>query len=71
MILEKYKDQLIGDPVVHSHLSVLYDTLLEQNLSRLIEPFSRVEIEHIAKLIELSVDVVEKKLSQVLFSNVI
>ena len=63
--LEQYKEQLRGDPVVNSHLSILYDTLLRQNLCRLIEPFSRVEISHIAKLIELDPAVVEKKLSQV------
>jgi len=39
--------------VVHSHLGTLYDNLLEQNLSRLLEPFSNVQIEHIARLINL------------------
>ena len=29
-------------PIVHAHLSQLYDTLLEGNLARLIEPFSCV-----------------------------
>jgi len=67
--LDKYKEQLAGDPVVHSHLSVLYDTLMEQNLCRLIEPFSRVEIDHIAKLIELPTDVVERKLSQMILDK--
>lgn len=66
--LENYKDQLRGDSVVNAHLSILYDTLLQQNLCRLIEPFSRVEISHIAKLIELDATVVERKLSQVYLS---
>eukprot|EP00210_Caulerpa_lentillifera_P004687 g4472.t1 len=71
MNLNDYKEQLQGDPIVNSHLTVLYDTLLQQNLGRLIEPFSRVEISHIAKLIELDSAIVEKKLSQMILDKAI
>ncbi|CAF3351128.1 unnamed protein product [Rotaria sp. Silwood1] len=67
--LKDYKTELSDDPVVHSHLGTLYDNLLEQNLSRLLEPFSNVQIEHIARLIDLPRDVVEKKLSQMILDK--
>jgi len=36
--------ELEDDPIVRSHLDSLYDNLLEQNLCRIIEPFSRVQV---------------------------
>lgn len=63
--LQTYQKELQDDKVIHVHLSRLYDTLLEQNLCRLIEPYSRVEIEHLAKLIKLPTSDILSKLSQV------
>jgi hypothetical protein len=31
-VLSQYKDELVDDPLINSHLSALYGTLLEQNL---------------------------------------
>ncbi|KAI5997671.1 proteasome regulatory particle subunit [Pisolithus orientalis] len=48
-VLRDYKDELSSDPTIRSHLAALYDTLLEQNLLRIIEPYSVVEIDYVAK----------------------
>lgn len=42
--LKTYKQELCDDPIIKAHLNSLYDTMLEQNLCRLIEPYSRVEV---------------------------
>ncbi|EFA76417.1 26S proteasome non-ATPase regulatory subunit 11 [Heterostelium album PN500] len=61
--LNQYPQELKNDAIIHNHLNELYNKLLEQNLCRIIEPFSRVEISHIADLLKLPVQTVEKKLS--------
>ncbi|KAL0038687.1 hypothetical protein WJX79_003222 [Trebouxia sp. C0005] len=67
--LKVHAEQLVDDPVVHTHLSALYDTLLEQNLIRLIEPFSCVQISHLAQLIKLPLETVLSKLAQMILDK--
>lgn len=42
--VEKYSKQLKEDKIVARHLDTLYQTMLEQNLCRIIEPYSRVQV---------------------------
>ncbi|KAG6843917.1 hypothetical protein H0H87_011706 [Tephrocybe sp. NHM501043] len=50
-VLREYKNELSSDPTIRSHLAALYDTLLEQNLLRIVEPYSVVEIEYVAECV--------------------
>lgn len=47
--------------MVQNHLDLLYDNMIEQNLLRVIEPFSRVEVDHVAELVSLGKQDVENK----------
>lgn len=67
--LKEYSKELENDVIVKAHLGTLYDTMLEQNLCRIIEPYSRVEVSHIGKEIKLPVLQVEKKLSQMILDK--
>lgn len=69
--LSDYRYELGSDVFVRSHLRRLYDSMLEQNLIKVIEPFSRVEIDHIAKMVGLDTQQVERKLSQMILDKVI
>jgi len=64
-----YKQELTDDQIIRAHLAELYDTLLEQNLCRIIEPFSVVEINRVAQLIQLPLPEVERKLSQMILDK--
>ncbi|KAI6036002.1 proteasome regulatory particle subunit [Pisolithus microcarpus] len=69
-VLRDYKDELSSDPTIRSHLAALYDTLLEQNLLRIIEPYSVVEIDYVAKQVGQGRQDVEAKLSQMILDKV-
>jgi len=53
--------ELMSDPIIRAHFTALYDNLLEQNLLRIVEPFSRVEVAHVAALVGLPVVQIEFK----------
>ena len=53
--------ELQKDLLIRSHLSILYDTLLEQNLVRIIEPYSSVELSWVAQEVGQTLQTVEEK----------
>ncbi|EIN06974.1 PCI-domain-containing protein, partial [Punctularia strigosozonata HHB-11173 SS5] len=68
--LRDYRDELSSDPTIRSHLAALYDTLLEQNLLRIVEPYSVVEVEYVAQQVGQGRQEVEAKLSQMILDKV-
>jgi len=67
--LKDYKKELEEDKIVSKHLDTLYSNMLEQNLCRIIEPYSRVQVEYVAGKISLPQDQVERKLSQMILDR--
>ncbi|ETW86375.1 hypothetical protein HETIRDRAFT_438720 [Heterobasidion irregulare TC 32-1] len=68
--LRDYREELSSDPTIRSHLAALYDTLLEQNLLRIVEPYSVVEVEYVAQQVGQGRQAVEAKLSQMILDKV-
>ncbi|XP_021455578.1 26S proteasome non-ATPase regulatory subunit 11 isoform X2 [Oncorhynchus mykiss] len=54
--LTEYRGELREDFIISTHLTTLYDNLLEQNLIRVIEPFSRVQGDVERKLSQMILD---------------
>ena len=55
-ILMNYEKELKEDPIISAHLDKLYDNLLEKNLLRVIEPFSKVQVNEFTLLEQIVFD---------------
>ncbi|KAG5642572.1 hypothetical protein DXG03_002559 [Asterophora parasitica] len=69
-VLREYRGELSSDPTIRTHLAALYDTLLEQNLLRIVEPYDTVELEYVAQQVGQGRQEVEAKLSQMILDKV-
>merc|ERR1712126_219725 len=67
--VKKFASELEQDRIVAKHLDSLYQTMLEQNLCRIIEPYKRVQVNFVADKINLPEPEVEKKLSQMILDK--
>lgn len=67
--VQKYLAEISQDSVISHHVRELNERLIEQNLCRIVEPYSRVEIDHIAKLAKLPIDRVQSKLGDMILDK--
>ncbi len=55
--------------VIKRHFNYLYNTLLEDNLKKIILPYSEVQIDYIAQSIGLPMDKILQKLSEMILDE--
>lgn len=63
-VFVEFKKEIEGDEVVNSHTKLLYENLLEKNLFKIIDSYTRVDIAYIAGKLSLEQGAIEKKLSE-------
>ncbi|EJW01630.1 hypothetical protein EDEG_03826 [Edhazardia aedis USNM 41457] len=68
-ILTQNKDLLQDDPFLITHLHVLYEKLLENNIIKILESYSSLKIDYVANKIGLTVDVVENKIRNMILDG--
>lgn len=64
-----YEYELLEDQVIKRHFTYLYNTLLEDNLKKIIEPYSEVQIDYVAQSIGLPMDRILQKLSEMILDE--
>ena len=65
----QYDKELLEDPIMKNHVENLYNHLLEDNLQRIIMPYEEVQIDFIAKKIDLGLEQVQLKLSEMILDG--
>ena len=57
--------------MIKRHFTYLYNRLLEDNLKKILEPYSEVQIDYIAQTIGLPMERILQKLSEMILDEVI
>ncbi|KJH43501.1 PCI domain protein [Dictyocaulus viviparus] len=67
--LKDYHKELVEDPVVSAHSKELRDNMLEKEISRVIEPYSEIDLLHIVRCVGMTNKQIEKALSMMLLDK--
>jgi len=67
--LEKHKELLDKDVTISYHTREILETLVEQNLLRVLEPYSVIDLPYIAKQVDLPRDRTVSKLSEMILDG--
>ncbi|KAJ1611685.1 26S proteasome regulatory subunit Rpn6-like and PINT domain-containing protein [Cryptosporidium canis] len=69
--LKTYETELSSDIVVHKHISDLYESLMEQNILRILESYSHIEISQLAIFLNLPSERVYSKIIDMILNKTI
>ena len=61
-VVVKYQNELMTDEFIQENLNILYNELLQENICRILEPYSSVELYHVAQLMNINVRELERML---------
>ncbi|WKX90421.1 hypothetical protein Q1695_009348 [Nippostrongylus brasiliensis] len=67
--LKDYNRELMGDQVVAAHSRELRDNMLEKEITRVIEPYSEIDLSHIVRCVGMTQKQIEKQLSLMLLDK--
>lgn len=67
--LEDHKKELVEDKVVAVHSQNLERNMLEKEISRVIEPYSEIELSYIARVIGMTVPPTEKAIARMILDK--
>jgi len=68
-VLKDNEEQIKEDKIISGHINNLYENLKEQNLMKIVEPYSKIEISYISELIGLDYMTLQKKLSEMILDK--
>jgi len=65
----KYRDFIENDRLMRKTLQTFHDSLLRENVLRVLKPYSRVQMEHVAKQIDLPLAQVKKQIVEMILDD--
>jgi len=68
-VLNENNEGIEKDKILSGHINNLYENLKEQNLMKVIIPYSRIEISYIAGIVGMDAQTTQKKLSEMILDK--
>lgn len=68
-IIENNQDLISKDDIIQSHVKDLYENLLELNLLKVIKPYSKVQLIRVAEHVNIPVNKIQAKLSEMIIDK--